>query len=368
MQEGAAGHVTPAPSTWWERQRAAVPIAAPYLLLGLVPVLFWVGALITVADEGGVAFDFHQFFFPQARDVLHGRAPATAYPPLTTLLYLPFALLPGGVADWVVTAAMVACAAGTLWLLGVRDWRCYGAASMWPPVYDGVQSANLSLVLALGVAALWRWRDRAAPAGGALAVVIALKLFLWPLAVWPLVTSRSRVAAVMVGVGLVASAAAWAVVGFDALLHLPALVKGNVDANGTQPYTVGALLRELGAPTALANPVAWALGVAVGVAGVRRARAGDEAGALGLLIGAALLLSPVVWLHYLSLLLVPVALARPRFAALWLAPLPLWLCAPVGGNVWEKVLLLAVGTLVLGWAVLGAQGRRSRTASPALAS
>ena len=26
-------------STWWERQRAAVPIAAPYLLLGLVPGL-----------------------------------------------------------------------------------------------------------------------------------------------------------------------------------------------------------------------------------------------------------------------------------------------------------------------------------------
>jgi alpha-1,2-mannosyltransferase len=368
MHEGTAGHASPRRSTWWERQRAALPIAAPYLLLGLVPVLFWIGALITVAGKGGIAFDFHQYFFPQARDVLHGRAPATAYPPLTTLLYLPFALLPAEAADWVITVTMVACAAGTLWLLGIRDWRCYGAASLWPPVYDGVQTGNLSLVLVLGVAAMWRWRDRALPAGSALAVVIALKLFLWPLAVWPLLTSRSRAAAVMVAVGLLASAAAWAVVGFDALLQLPALLKGNVEDNGTRPYTVTALLRELGVSTPLALAVCWSLGVAVAVAGVRWARAGDEAGALGLLIGAALLVSPIVWLHYLSLLLVPVALSRPRFSALWLVPLPLIVCERPAGTIAEKVLLLGVGAVVLAWAVLPAHRRSRSTASPALAS
>lgn len=368
MHDGHRQDLGPARMTWWQRQRAAVPIAAPYLLFGLVPVLFWTGALVTVVQEGGLAFDFHKFFYPQARELLEGRIPTTAYPPLTTALYAPFALLPPAVGDWVVTAAMAACAAGTLWLMGVRDWRCYGAASLWPPVYAGVQSANLSLVLALGVAAMWRWRDRALPSGAALAAVVALKLFLWPLVLWPLVTARTRTAVVTVIVGVAASAAAWAVVGFDALLHLPAALRGNIDDNGTKPYTVIALLRELGVPAAVASAVCWTLGVAGAAVAVRRARRGDEAGALGLLVGVALLVSPIVWLHYLALLLVPVALARPRFGLLWLAPLPLWVCAPVGGTVPEKVLVLASGAGILAWALRPAQGRSSATASPALAS
>jgi len=36
---------------------------------------------------------------------------------------------------------------------------------------------------------------------------------------------------------------------------------------------------------------------------------------------AALVLTPILWLHYLVLLLVPIALARPRLSALWLVPL-----------------------------------------------
>jgi hypothetical protein len=41
--------------------------------------------------------------------------------------------------------------------------------------------------------------------------------------------------------------------------------------------------------------------------------------------------SPIVWLHYLVLLLVPLAIARPRFSAVWLLPLLLWL-TPLNGN------------------------------------
>ena len=37
-------------------------------------------------------------------------------------------------------------------------------------------------------------------------------------------------------------------------------------------------------------------------------------------LAAALVASPIVWSHYLVFLLVPIALARPRFDALWLVP------------------------------------------------
>jgi hypothetical protein len=49
--------------------------------------------------------------------------------------------------------------------------------------------------------------------------------------------------------------------------------------------------------------------------------AGGDAVSLSLVIVAALVLTPILWLHYLVLLLVPIALTRPRLSALWLVPL-----------------------------------------------
>jgi hypothetical protein len=47
-------------------------------------------------------------------------------------------------------------------------------------------------------------------------------------------------------------------------------------------------------------------------------------------VAATLALSPIVWLHYLVVLLVPVAIARPRFSALWLLPVLLWVSPKPG--------------------------------------
>jgi hypothetical protein len=44
---------------------------------------------------------------------------------------------------------------------------------------------------------------------------------------------------------------------------------------------------------------------------------------LTLVIAAALVLTPILWLHYLVLLFVPIALARPRLSGLWFVPLAL---------------------------------------------
>lgn len=326
---------------WRDRQRRAFVALAPFLLLGLLPLLFWIARLIDLEQRGALVYDFHQFFYPQARDVLEGRQPATAYPPLTTLLYLPFATLPRVWADASVTAFMLACFGATLAALGVRDWRVFGAAALWPSVTSAVQTGNLSLVLAVGVALVWRWRERPFAVGALVAVMVALKLFLWPLAIWLLAMRRFRAVGVMVAFGVAVSAAAWAVVGFDSLTQMPALLRGNVEANGTWPYTVVALLGELGAAGWLAYGVCWAVGAAVAAAAVRQARGGRDAEALSLAIGVALLVSPIVWSHYLVLLLVPVALARPRFSWLWLAPLPLWVCPPVDGSLFQKLVLLA---------------------------
>src|ERR671934_150181 len=61
-------------------------------------------------------------------------------------------------------------------------------------------------------------------------------------------------------------------------------------------------------------------------------------------LAGSILASPIVWLHYLALLLVPVALSRPRFGWIWLAPALLWIC-PVrpAAPTWLTLLVLAVG-------------------------
>ena len=52
-----------------------------------------------------------------------------------------------------------------------------------PATIEAVQTANASLPLTLLVALMWRYRDHALPAGLVLGYGIAVKLFLWPIAV-----------------------------------------------------------------------------------------------------------------------------------------------------------------------------------------
>jgi hypothetical protein len=328
--------------SWPARQRAAFAVLAPYLLLGVLPVLFWFTLVPGLPGNEGAAYDFHHFFYPQARELLDGHVPITAYPPLTTLLYAPFAMLPRELADLAITAAMVACAGATLMILGVRDWRCFGAAALWSPVYGAARTADLSLALALCVATLWRSRDRPAPAGGLVAFTVATKLFLWPLAGWLAATRRLRAVVMMVALGALASAAAWAVVGFDRVARLPALVRGNVMDNGSMPYTIVTILQDLGAPAGLRYATCWAVGAAILFLAARAGRKGLEAASLILFLGAALVLSPIVWAHYLALLLVPVALVRPHFSPLWLAPLPLIVCPAIDPTLAQKLWMLTV--------------------------
>src|SRR5207244_3695866 len=121
--------------------------------------------------------DFHAFW-EGGRAVLHGHSPyppATAaslqhenqfvYPPLAAFLFVPLAVLPFQVAAILFCAVLAGCAPLTLWLLGVRDWRCYGAAFLSIPVIACLHLGAISLVLALATAVLWRYRANVVVAG-----------------------------------------------------------------------------------------------------------------------------------------------------------------------------------------------------------
>ena len=77
-------------------------------------------------------------------------------------------------------------------------------------------------------------------------------------------------------------------------------------------------------------------------------------------VACALALTPIVWLHYFALLVVVVALARPRLAVVWFVPL-LMILTPGSGlaSPVHTAWTLAVAALTIGLA-LHASGREEQ--------
>ena len=330
-----------------------------------VPLLLNVVRLVATAREHAFAFDFHHYYWASGRAVLDGRSPfapptpdavllthtypAGPYPAPVAVLFAPFGLLPVWLADVLFTAILITCLFCALRLLGVRDWRCYGAALMWAPVGFGIQTANLTLLLVLGLAVLWRLRDSVVASAAAVGTLVALKLFLWPVVLWLLATRRYAAAAWSLVVAMLTTLGAWSMLGFAGLYDYPRVARIFGRYYETSSYTPFAFLVKLGVPTPWARGAGLVLGVAVLVGvfvAARRSR--SETASFTLAVAAALLCTPIVWLHYFALVLVPLAILSPGFSAAWLLPAILWAC-PVGAapSAWKFALPLVVCALVL---------------------
>ena len=294
------------------------------------PALFAVAGWVVPPDLG--------IFLDAGDDILAGRDPyqnvegighylGYVYPPLLAFAVTPLSVLPESVATilWALLTAL--CVVGALWLLGVRDWRCYPVALLWPFNREAIEYGAIGPLLLLVVAACWRYRDNPWGVSTTTGTAVALKLFLWPLALWLAFTGRARAAALSIVTAIVLVFVPWAAIGFTGLTQYPALLQEVADQQDYRSYSVVALVRSLGAPAALANALSLACGLALLALALLAARGPGRAGrerdrrSLTFALAAALVLTPVIWPHYLVLLLAPVALARPRLTPLWLLPL-----------------------------------------------
>ena len=61
---------------------------------------------------------------------------------------------------------------------------------------------------------------------------------MWPLLVWTAVTGRLRATAWALGLGLVVTVAAWAVIGFDGLSGYPDLLRRLSDIQAHRSYSL----------------------------------------------------------------------------------------------------------------------------------
>jgi hypothetical protein len=102
----------------------------------------------------------------------------------------------------------------------------------------------------------------------------------------------------------------------------------------------------------VSHAAAYVLGLAPGIAacgaGMILGRTGRERSAMGICIAAVLLSTPIAWLHYFALLIVPLALARPRLSPAWAVPLAMWLCLPTDDPAaWQIGVALSCAALVV---------------------
>jgi hypothetical protein len=261
----------------------------------------------------------------------------------------PLTLLSIETAGLLVMVVLVVAVLSIPLILGVRDWRCVAIVLLWPPVISAIQTANVSIALALAAALVWRYRERSVVPGVALGLALAAKLVLWPVAVWLAVQRRLAAvawAAVSCGVLLVGS---WAVVGFDGFGAYPSLLRRLSDLMDDRGYSAYGLLLDLGAPSAPARAAWVAIAVATLVAVVVVGRKGDARTAFILAIAASLACTPVVWLHYFALLFAPIALWRRSLSWPWLVPLLLWATPfqETSGDAWRILGALAVAGAAL---------------------
>jgi len=259
-----------------------------------------------------------------------GSAPYV-YPPLLAILLVPVTVLPddvGGSSPAAVLASLFAigCIVGALLALDVRDWRCYPIALLYPPTLENIEYGAVGPILVLLLALGWRYRERATVASLSVGSAIVVKVFLWPLIVWLAATRRWKASLGAVVVAAVLALASWAALGFTGLADYPDLLRRLSDIEAENSYSAYAVFVALGLPGGLAHGLVAVFAAALLVLAWRVAsvdRTEGDRRALTLTLAAGVVATPILWLHYLVLLVLPIALARPRLSALWFAPLAL---------------------------------------------
>ena len=338
--------------SWVEGYRLAFRRLAAPAFLCVLPLVVLGLTLALAVRQGDFAVDFHNELYPQAKLVLHGTDPypppgsdlssgANSIWPVAALVpVFPLVPLPPGAADGVWTALVIVSLLATLLVLGVRDWRVVGVTFLWAPVISAIQTANLTLPLGLLLAIAWRFRHGRGTAGVAVGVGIAAKFFLWPFVPLFAALRRRTDAAIALALALGSLLLLLPFISIGDYLRLVHSLSNTFERHS---YTLYAFLTSVHTGGEAARIAAIAVGIIVlALSVVRRSFA--------IAVGAALALSPIVWLHFFALLVVPLAIVRPRFCAAWLVPAALIVAPGTGnGGPWRTGFALLVAAATLAW-------------------
>lgn len=222
-----------------------------------------------------------------------------------------------------VAALVAACA-----LMPVPPWvrvAAYGVAALSFAVTRDLVLGNVSVLLLLPLAASWRWLDR--PAGSiAGAVAMAVRPMLGVLLIWQALRRQWHALAWTMGAGLVLILATLPFVGIDGYIDYLTTLRNLSGVSGVEfNYDLSSTVLGLGGSEAVAS-LALIAGYAVAIAAIALSLRRDRELGFIVTVTATLLLSPLMWDHYLSMLVLPAAFLASRGHP-WALALPLlsWL-------------------------------------------
>jgi Glycosyltransferase family 87 len=312
--------------------------------LGVLPAVLLGVIVAGAARNGTLGMDFVGGLLHGARAIAESQAPyhpariqrivqsmhppvtppieETSYPPIALLGVIPLAFVPYWLAIAISTLIVGILPALALRVLGVSDWRCFGATYLSLPVMHAIMLGNTMPLMMLCLALCWRWRNHAVRCAAALAVMLAVKLIAFPLLVWLVVTRRVRAAGAATVIAVGVSLAAWEVIGFDQVRPYGLVLRGLAQAQQDGGYSLSSVAYGFGLAD---HATTLVIGVtALVLCGLWRLR-GSSDRAFALATMASLTALPIVHQVYFALLLVPIAVVGPRFSWRWLVLLPFWL-------------------------------------------
>ncbi len=328
-------------------RRAATRWAGPVVVaLAVVAAAFLAVASLAfrgAADPSGWAYDLKAYL--AAAERLAGGASMYApeslagpfHPgPFGLYLYAP----PLAVALLPLTATTISVAAdawlvlrlallvATCGLMPVRPrlrLLVFVVAAFTSPVLIDLNLGNVSIVVAFLSVAAWRWLDR--PLGSAaLAVAMSLRPTLGIFLVWWLARRRWLPLAWTLASGTVLILITLPFAGVGSYMDYLTVLRNLGDVTGVPKNAdLASSLFLLGAPAAVATAAllaGYVLAVGAALVSLRR----DAEVSFMVTLGATLLLSPLMWEHYLVSLLLPAAFLAQRGRP-WALALPLlaWL-------------------------------------------
>ncbi len=250
------------------------------------------------------------------------------YTPVLALLVIPLTSLGVAAATMVWFALRIGLLYLTVALMPVPRWvkiatLLVGMASA--PVIQDLRFGNVSLLVAFLSVVAWRWLDR--PLGSvAIAASVMVRPWLAVIGIWWLLRRRWRAVAWLAGSALLIVVLTLPLVGLNPWLDWVTLLRNlGDDMSLASNHALGAAVLQLGFPSQVAvlfQVAGYVMAAVAIVASLRR----DRQISYAVTLTASLLLSPLMWVHYLTLLIVPAALAGARGRPLaLLLPLVGWL-------------------------------------------
>ena len=337
-----------APGRWTGPLGAGLAMAGVLVLI--LAITNWVGR------SPGWAYDFHAYYDAALRLVATGTPYQTEtlagpfrpgpfglylYSPLLALLFAPLTALGEGTAILLWLAVRVGIVGLTCAALPIaRPLRlaAFGVAALSAPVLFDLDLGNVSLIVTFVAVLTWRWLDQ--PAGAiALAASLTVRPTMALICAWWLLRGLWRPVAWTVAAFGVLVLATLPFVGPARWLEYVTVLRNVINVSGViSNVDLSSAVLMVGGSSSVAQAALFA-GYAVAITAMLLSLRRDRELSYVVTLMATLLLSPLLWDHYLTNLLVPAAFLAGR-GRTWALGLPL-MC-------WLPTLLVALNPALKG--------------------